>query len=68
LTPADGVPDTPPAGVVAGIESTVTQPVSATSPSRSGSRLLAAAAMLGVAVGLEIAGALGRPHRRQMLT
>jgi hypothetical protein len=54
--------------VAAGIESTVAQPVSATSPARSGPRLLAAAAMLGVAVGLEISGVLARTHRRQMLT
>jgi hypothetical protein len=62
LTPADGVPDAPRAASTT--ESAVAQRVSHRRPTRGGgSRLVAAAAMLGVAAGLELAGALSRRRR-----
>jgi hypothetical protein len=45
-------------------EASVTQALSMTAPSRFGPRLGAAAAMFGVAAGLEIAGVLARSRRR----
>jgi hypothetical protein len=51
-----------------GAEASVAQPLSVVAPSRPGSRLVAAVAMFGVAAGLEIAGVLSRPRRRQKLT
>ncbi len=65
LTPADGVPDaSSPARSVGASESTVAQPIPGTQASGGGSRLVAAAAMLGLVTGLEIAGALSRRRRR----
>jgi hypothetical protein len=63
------VPDAPSAAAVGAGQSTVAQTVTqripdTQSPSGGGSRLVAAAAMLGVATGLEIAGALSRRRRR----
>jgi hypothetical protein len=61
LTPADGVPDAAPAAPVAA--PAAVRPISQTRAPGGGPRLVVAAAMLGVATGLEIAGALS--HRRR---
>jgi hypothetical protein len=70
LTPADGVPDTSASAALAAraVDTAVAQPFSVAAPPRSGSRLVVAAAMFGVAIGLEIAGVLSRPRHREMLT
>ena len=68
LVPADGVPSTSPTAQLGPVES---EPAPAANV--SGSPLIAAAAMLGIAVGLELAGLSGIRRRRrrnspQMLT
>jgi hypothetical protein len=63
LTPADGVPDAAPA--VPAAARVAVQPISETRVPGGEPRLVAAAAMLGIATGLEIAGALSRRRRKR---
>ncbi|UNB50257.1 hypothetical protein [Mycolicibacterium sp. YH-1] len=68
LTPADGVPAASVSGEAV-IEPSVPRAHSGAAsvravPSRAGSRLVAAAAMFGVAAGLEIAGVLSQSRHR----
>lgn len=73
LIPADGVPFTSPTGEGGPVEGDRPEPDSPRTANVVGSPLIAAAAMLGIAVGLELAGLSGTSRRRrrkslQMLT
>ncbi|CAN3128537.1 hypothetical protein ACNUDN_11505 [Mycobacterium sp. smrl_JER01] len=67
LTPSDGVVEAPPSSANS-VKDTAVQCVTADYRVGDGPRLAAAAAMLGMALGLELAALRRRPRRRQMLT
>jgi len=73
LAPADGVPRVSPTTQGDSVENEVHEPNPPRAANVSGSPLIAAAAMLGIAVGLELAGLSSSSRRRrrnspQMLT